>query len=146
MKKLLLCALLTIAISCSGSALYAQMQDNSGQRGGHGMAMSPEERLQRLTQQLNLTDEQQQKIKPILEDESQQIQTLRQDSSLSQPEKFGKMREIRRNTMSQIKPILNPEQQKTLEAMENRHMPERAPGALGPTTPPPAPQGPPPQQ
>src|SRR5271170_5563786 len=74
MKKVLICALLAIAMACLGTALYAQDAMGQGQGmgqggpgGGHRMPMSPDQRLQRLTQQLNLSADQQQKIKPMLE-------------------------------------------------------------------------------
>ena len=94
MKKVLICALLAIAMACLGTALYAQDTMSQGQgmgQGGpggmHHMPMSPDQRLQRMTQQLNLTADQQQKIKPILEQEQQQVQTLHQDMSISQQDK-----------------------------------------------------------
>jgi len=82
--------------------------------------MSADQRLQMLTQQLNLTSDQQSQIKPILENESQQMQSLHSDSSLSQQDRMSKMREIRQNTASQIKPILTPDQQTKWDDMMSR--------------------------
>lgn len=125
MKKVLLCALLAVAISCCGTALYAQMQEQGqtqGQGGMHRMGpMSTDERLQHLTQMLNLTSDQQQKIRPILDNESQQMQTLRSDTSMSREDKMTKMRSIRETTMSQITPILTTEQQQKWQQMQAQH-------------------------
>ena len=45
--------------------------------GGHAMGqMTPESRLKMLTEKLNLTEDQQAKVKPILEDESKQMKAL----------------------------------------------------------------------
>ena len=124
MKKSLLVALLTLTLACGGTALYAQ-QDNMSQpeaAKGPGMKMSPEQRLQHMTKALNLSDDQQQKIKPMLESQSQQMQTLRQDTTMSQQDKWTKMKEIRQATNEQIKPILTADQQQKWEQMQARHM------------------------
>ncbi|MGA2904350.1 MAG: hypothetical protein ABSD98_11000 [Candidatus Korobacteraceae bacterium] len=139
MKKALICALLAIAMACCGTALYAQdtmqgqgMGQGQGmsQGGGHHMQMSPDQRLQRLTQQLSLTDDQQQKIKPILEQEQQQMQALHQDTSMSQPDRMSKMQQIRQGTNDQIKSVLTPEQQQKFSQTQNRHMAPQA-GGMG---------------
>jgi Spy/CpxP family protein refolding chaperone len=134
MKKALICALLAVAVICCGTALYAQDSMAPGGVGPqHRMAMSPEQRLQRMTKALNLTDDQQQKIKPILESESQQMQTLRQDTSMSQQDKWGKMEQIRQTSTSQITPILTPDQQKKYAEMNTHHgPPPQAGGQMAP--------------
>jgi protein CpxP len=63
--------------------------------------MSTDQRLQMMTKQLNLTPDQQQKIKPLLENESQQMQALHQDTSLSQEDRMSKMQQIRQSTNEQ---------------------------------------------
>lgn len=134
MKKAMICALLTVAMACCGTALYAQMQD-SGQGGGQQRRgpMSTDDRLQHLTQMLNLTSDQQTKIRPILENESTQMQALRGDSSMSRDDKMTKMKSIRENTNSQISPILTSDQQQKWAQMQAQHMrPQGAPmGAPG---------------
>jgi predicted nucleic acid-binding Zn-ribbon protein len=86
----------------------------------HGQPSTADQRLQRMTQQLNLSSDQQQQIKPILEGESQQMQALRQDTSLSQQDWMTKVQSIRQSIGSQIKPILNPDQQAKFEQMMSR--------------------------
>lgn len=145
MRKSLVCAMLALTLACGGSALYAQ-QDNmsqSGQAMAPGMKMSPDQRLQHMTKMLNLTDDQQQKIKPILENESQQMQSLQQDTTMSQQDRWGKMRQIRTQTREQIKPILTADQQQKWEQMQNRRR-ERGMGQGAGQGEPPA--APPPQQ
>jgi len=143
MKKAMICALLSLTMVCCGTVLFAQMQDGSSQGSmgqGNGMRrapMSTDERLAHLTQMLNLTSDQQTKIRPILDNESQQMQSLRGDSSMSREDKMTKMQSIRQSAMSQITPILNPDQQKKWQDMQSQRMGH--PGM--------APQGaPPPQQ
>lgn len=134
MRKVIICALLAIAVACCGTALYAQ-QDNTGQGqmgqdqgqmgqgqmgGGHRGMMSPDQRLQHMTKTLNLTDDQQQKIKPMLEQEQQQMQTLRSDTSMSQQDRMTKMRALRQSTNEQIKGVLTSDQQTKWDAMQSR--------------------------
>jgi Spy/CpxP family protein refolding chaperone len=128
MKKALLCGLLGIAIVGCGSALNAQMPP--GPNAGHrpGKPMTTDERLQRLTQALSLTDDQQQKIRPILESETQQLDALHQSTTLTGPERRDKMLAIRDTTTSQIKPILNPDQQTKYEQMMARYTPPQGQG------------------
>lgn len=123
MKKVLICSLLAIAMVCCGSILYAQdtmTQGGSAPMGGH--RMSVDQRLEHMTRQLNLTTDQQQKIKPILEQEQQQMMGLHQDSSMSQQDRMSKAQSIRQSTMDQIKPILTTEQQQKWEQMQTRGM------------------------
>ena len=120
MKKLILPTILTIGLALMGISARAQTGTmGAGQEGGqmgHG-PMSPDQRLQMMTKKLNLSSDQQEKIKPILENESQQMQSLHQDSSLSQEDRVSKMRQIRQSTNEQIKPILNSDQQQKFTEM-----------------------------
>ena len=104
--------------------------------------MTADERLQRMSKQLSLTETQQQQIKPILENEAKQMQTLREDSSLSQDDRRTKMMQIRQESSSQIKPILTPDQQKQYEEMMSHQGRGRGPGGQDRTQP----QGASPQQ
>jgi len=121
MKRVFLPSALALTVIFGGATAYAQMggQDSGPPHGQH-QPMSADQRLQMLTQQLNLTSDQQSQIKPILENESQQMQSLHSDSSLSQQDRMSKMREIRQNTASQIKPILTPDQQTKWDDMMSR--------------------------
>ena len=154
MKKVLVCALLAIAMACLGTALYAQDTMSPGQgmgQGGpggmHHGPMSPDQRLQRMTQQLNLTADQQTKIKPILEQEQQQMQTLHGDTSMSQPDRMSKMQELRQGTNNQIKSVLTADQQQKFVQMQDRHGPGMGHGGMGQDgMQAPPQQAPPPQQ
>jgi len=143
MKKLILPTALAMALALGSVPAWAQMdQGQGGGQWGHGQPMTADQRLQMMTKQLNLTTDQQEKIKPLLESESQQIQTLRQDSSLSREDRMTKMQQIRQSTNDQIKSSLNADQQQKFEQM----MSHQGHGRGGPGgTPPPASSGPPPQ-
>ncbi len=92
----------------------------AGEGHGRGMMMSPEAMLDHMSKELNLTDDQKTKIKPILEEQMKQMQDARQSTSGSEQDRRAKMKQIHENTMSQIRPILNSDQQKKLEEMMSR--------------------------
>ena len=121
MKQVFLRSALALAVALGASTAYAQTGGGYGEGHGHGQRMSADQRLEMLTQQLSLSNDQQQQIKPILENETQQMQTLRSDTSLSQQDHMSKMKAIRENTNSQIKPILTADQQTKWQQMMERH-------------------------
>ena len=144
MKMNLLHAAVMFAVLVGSAAVHAQMGPDQGGSMGHGprQPMNADQRLQRMTQQLNLSEAQQQQIKPILENESKQMQALHEDSSLSQQDRMSKMMQIRQGTSDEIKPILNTEQQQKYEQMMSR----QGHGRGGPGSNQPQGEAPPPPQ
>ena len=125
-QSILIAMLMAMSMVAFGqSAPDAQStQEGRGEGHGHGRGagmMNPDAQLEHMSSALNLTDEQKAKIKPILEDTSKKMQQLRQDSSLSEQDKRAKMQEIHQDAMSQVKPILNADQQKKFESMHGPH-------------------------
>lgn len=141
MKRILVHLAAILALMAGALAVCAQMpaEQGGGQQWGHGQPPTTEQRLQRMTQQLNLTDEQQQKIKPILDSESTQMQALRSDSSLTQEERMAKMKQIRQASSEQIKPILTADQQQKYTEMMS-HQGGYGHGGHGQNQAPPTPQ------
>ncbi len=81
-------------------------------QGGGKMELSgPDQRLKQLARRLALSEDQQAKIKPILEDEGSQLKALN-DAKFTVDERRTKMQELRTATFEKIKPILTPEQLK----------------------------------
>ena len=76
-----------------------------------------DDQLEHLTKKLKLSDDQQAKLKPILEDQRKQMEGIRDDSSLSREDRFSKMREVRQSSDTQIKSVLNDDQQKNFDKM-----------------------------
>lgn len=106
-----------------GEQQGGQMSGQRGERmGGRRGPMSPQAELDRLTRELNLTQDQQDKIKPILEDQQKQMQDLRNDTSVQGPDRFAKMREIRKDHMDQVRNVLTSEQQTRFDEMQKRMM------------------------
>jgi Spy/CpxP family protein refolding chaperone len=81
---------------------------------------------------LNLTPDQKSQLDPIFQSTRQQVQAVRNDTSLTAEQKKEKIREIHEGTKSQVNSILTPEQQKQWQEMKMHH------GRRGPR------QGPPP--
>jgi Spy/CpxP family protein refolding chaperone len=75
-----------------------------------------EQRLKRLSKKLNLTDEQKEKARPIVQDEEKQIADLDNDSAMTPQQKHKKTREIRMASRTQLDSILTPEQKEKLPA------------------------------
>jgi len=77
-----------------------------------------------LAKQLDLTEAQKEKLKPILKDQAEQLKALRADTNMSRDDKMAKLKEIRESLNAQLKTILTPEQmekwQKLRENMAKR--------------------------
>jgi periplasmic protein CpxP/Spy len=96
-----------------------QQAPPSGPGGGmrHG-PMDPAQHTQMLTKKLNLTADQQSKVQSIFETEHSQMESLHQDTSLSQQDRHSKMMDIHKSTDAQVRTILNPTQQKKWDEMQ----------------------------
>jgi len=145
---------LAVGLTLCGAQAFAQ--DNAppdtaapaaGQGPGGGMGrrggMDPDRQLARMTKRYNLSADQQSLIKPILMDQQQQMQLLRQDSSLSPDEKKAKMRGIHSDSNSKIEAILNNDQKKKFDGDQQgnqERMQQRMQGGGGNAAPPPPPQ------
>jgi Spy/CpxP family protein refolding chaperone len=71
---------------------------------------------------LNLTDEQKAKLRPIIADENQQMEALRNDNSLTQEQKIDKANQIRAQASPKIKAILTSEQLQKLAEMQQQRV------------------------
>ena len=76
-----------------------------------------ERELQRMRESLNLTDDQVDKIRPILDTRNKQLKDLRANSSLPQGEARARAAEIRRSARKQIDHLLTPEQRQKQKAI-----------------------------
>ena len=117
----LILGILALCFVIPGVAFQAAAAQESGSGGGHRRGMhSPEQQLKGLTRRLNLTEDQQDKIKPILKNQHKQMMSLREDTSLTRDEKRSKFMEIRKNAMQQIQANLTPDQLAKFQQMEQR--------------------------
>jgi len=91
-----------------------------GPGGGRPRGQRIEERLERLSKALNLTEDQKEKLKPILQDQAQQMRALREDSSLTPEQRREKARELFKAHREEIAKILTPEQREKWKEMRER--------------------------
>jgi Spy/CpxP family protein refolding chaperone len=85
--------------------------------------MTVEEKLGWMTKELNLTADQQAKLKPILEEQQKQIEAVWQDTSLTEEAKMAKKKEIKSATSTQIKALLTSEQQEKYTSLMQQPKP-----------------------
>ncbi len=112
MKRNLLTLVAASAI-VFGGFLLVQAQPGPGGPGcpgWHGQGFG----LQHLTENLNLTSDQQTKVQPILDAAKPQIAAIHQEA-------MQKVKAVIDSTTSQIRPLLTPEQQKKFEAIQKAH-------------------------
>ncbi len=91
-----------------------------GQGKPHGMP-SVDERVQHMTKMLNLSDDQQTKVKSILQDEHNQMASLKQNKSMSQEDQHAKFQQIRQASVQKIRDVLNDEQKAKFDQMQAEH-------------------------
>jgi Spy/CpxP family protein refolding chaperone len=85
-------------------------EEETTPNGKQGRGGTVDKRLENLSKQLNLTNEQKAKIAPLLKHEVERIKEVRSNSSLSQGEAQRRIRSIRRDTNQRISEFLTPEQ------------------------------------
>jgi periplasmic protein CpxP/Spy len=121
-------SILTILVLLAAGLTFAQTSQESQAPtpdkhvGMHHNAESADQHLQMLSEKLNLTDDQKAKLRPILQDQMQQMKAVREDSSLSQEEKRSKMKSIHESLHDQINAVLTPEQQAKFKQMRQEQM------------------------
>ncbi|HZQ50953.1 MAG TPA: hypothetical protein VFB14_02090 [Bryobacteraceae bacterium] len=130
MKKQLLSVALSTLFGMGVAIAAPQTQDQpaaSGQtaEAPHRHQADPSRQLKMLTKRLNLTADQQNQLLPILTDRQQQMQAIRNDSSLAPKDRRAKMRALREDSDAKIKNVLTDDQKQTYDQMV-QHMRERA--------------------
>jgi Spy/CpxP family protein refolding chaperone len=94
---------------------------DTGEKPQHQHMMNPQRMLQKLSDQVNLTDDQKAKILPLYQAAADQLKALHDDTSLSDDEKHEKMRDIMQSTRKQIGDLLTPEQKQKLKDLRAAH-------------------------
>ena len=163
MMKRVLCSLALTGLLATGMAFAqdqapatppdasAAPQGNMGMH-GHGKMMSSDQRLAHMTKKYKLTSDQQTQIKPILDDEQQQMTTMRSDTSMSRQDKMAKMKSMHQDDEQKISAVLTDDQRKLYDADQQKMQAKRADrmqnmqGGQGAAPPPPDGSAPPPPQ
>jgi periplasmic protein CpxP/Spy len=120
-------ALLALAVSAVTLAPAVLAQSNtpanassSQSSGPQHAAPDPQKQAARLTKRLALSNDQSTKITAILQNQQQQLATVRGDNSLSQQDRRAKMRSIHQDADTQINAVLTPAQQTQYASMKQQ--------------------------
>lgn len=105
MKRLFLSLAFVACLSLTAT-VGAQNTKRAGQRG--------------LSKELNLTEEQQQKMKSANEDFGAKMKELRAKTDLSKEDKQAKMKELREQHQASVKNVLTPEQQTKWKELQSK--------------------------
>jgi len=103
--------LTVVAITAIAFGGYAFAQPGGGFGGGHGGWHGHAFAMEHLTKSLDLTADQQTKVQPLIDQARPQIIAIHKDA-------MQKTQAIVDNTMSQIRPMLAPDQQKKFDALQ----------------------------
>ena len=116
-----------LATSLLGAAAFAQQNPAPPPPSGADQPQGPrrgmpsvDDQIKMMSDRLNLTPDQQTKIKPILEDQRTQAQALMKDESLSDDDRRNKMRTLRESTNSKIRDVLTDDQKKQFDEMQQQ--------------------------
>jgi hypothetical protein len=138
-KRLILICICALALTCAGlQALAQDKPDQQPPQTAPGAQTNPQPstdasqavvadaetaakvdaRLEQLTTELGLSDDQKTQIKPILLDAAKRLQAVKNDNTRTVDAKKAKMDEVHDNARGQIRQFLTPDQGKKLDAMK----------------------------
>ena len=118
MQKLVLLAVCLLAVGAVAQQ-NPPAQGGGDDQGRPRRAMpSVEDQLKALTERLTLTDDQQTKVKAILEDTRSQSTKIFQDDSMSREDKMAKLRTLREAGNGKIREVLTDDQKKKFDDMQ----------------------------
>ncbi len=87
----------------------------------HKGAPNAEEHLRLLTEKLNLTSDQQVKVRPILQEWSDSSAKVKQDQKLTEQERTARLHSEMMKADKRVREVLTDEQKKTLDELEQQH-------------------------
>jgi Spy/CpxP family protein refolding chaperone len=122
--------LLPAILALTGNVFAADEKPQRTGRGGFA-PRQPEARLKVMTEKLALNEEQQGKVKAILEKNLAKVVELAEDKSLANEDRRAKITDVRKAEMQEISGLLTPEQREKLKELlppENDGTPEKKAG------------------
>ena len=125
---------LSILVFLCSIGLLAIAQSGRGGGYRHAGANRVAAHLRWLGEQLNLTEDQKNSLKPILMQERQKIRSVWQDASIPKDQKMKKVQAVHDSFKPQINGVLTPEQRekyKKLEEKAQQRSQQTKYGALG---------------
>lgn len=114
---------LTAAAQQSGGGPQSDAKEQGAQR---SVVSSAEEHLRMLSASLNLTADQQKKLRPIIQNMLDQRQRLMHDQSLSAEQREEKQRAVHEMADQEARKLLNEQQKKKLDELEAQQHAESA--------------------
>jgi periplasmic protein CpxP/Spy len=127
--NLALAGLLGLGMTAFAQDATTAPQPGAAMQGPSHRGFDADRQLEHMTKALNLTSDQQTQIKPILENQHQQMMQIRQDQSLSRQDRMTKFKSLSDDTHSKIEAVLNDQQKQKFEAMQQK-MEERRQGHM----------------
>ena len=121
MSKLSLIAAMALGglVACS-TLVNAQDGTNAPDKKGGKRGRSPDQLMEKYTEQLSLTDEQKPKFKAVLDDSGKKRREISRDSSLDQPQRREKWQTIMEAQNKKMKEILTADQYKKYQEMNEK--------------------------
>jgi Spy/CpxP family protein refolding chaperone len=125
--------MITIALGAAMLATGAMAQTSSTDQSNNSTATQPEQgkhhfgrrhhggmNMKKMAEKLNLSQQQQDQLKPIFEKQHEQMRAIWQDNSLSKDQKKEKMQALRQDFQTQINGVLTPDQQQQWQQMREQ--------------------------
>ena len=118
--------LILLAVCMLAAGAFAQ-QNPPAQGGGDDQSRprrampSVDDQLKNLTEKLSLTEDQQGKVKTILEDTRSQTTKIFQDDSMSREDKMAKIRTLREAGNGKIREVLTDDQKKKFDDLQKEN-------------------------
>jgi Spy/CpxP family protein refolding chaperone len=119
LRTIVLLAAGTLALGAFAQQPAPAQSQGPGQHTGRNMP-SVDEQMATMTSKLGLSADQQTKIKPILQDQHDQMQTLMNDQSLSPDDRRTKARGVHQATVAKVNEVLNDDQKKKYDAWQQQ--------------------------
>jgi hypothetical protein len=116
-----------------------QLPSPAQQSYGPHRAVEAQGELRMLTQQLSLTPEQREKLRPIITEEGEQLRLVRLEEHLTPDQKRQKSLEVRESFQPKIAAVMTPGQQEKFKKMQEAYQGKRPEGAENPVAPVPTP-------
>jgi len=132
-----------VAQDAGNSDQQAPPPGGAEERGRSRARMDPARRVEMLAKQLNLTADQKTKVLDILKSNQANMDSVRDDSSLSPQDRHTKVMDIRKASNDQVRALLDSNQQKKFDEMQSQQeqwMHGHHPGGEGMGVPPDAPE------
>ncbi len=146
---MMIAALVAGTVFAADYAVRAQDSTNTpsaGARPPGGPSIRGRTGFDNIATQLALSEDQKPKVKPIVQEMTQNLADLRKDTSVAGADRRAKQKEIRDAATTKLKDILTPEQlDKWQKLMQGTRRPAGGAGAPPPATPPATPPAAPPQ-